>query len=77
MLLQKMHYSDSYLLVHSLQTLWESDTFQDSAQQDLQISTAITPQNAHHILFILSFRIYVSYITAVLQVVNHTSSSTY
>ena len=54
------------LLVHRLQNLRESSKFQDSAQQDLHISTAThTPQNANHLVFILSFIIYASYVTEV------------
>jgi hypothetical protein len=40
-LLVKMCYSDSYLPVHRLKTVRESDTFKDSAQKGLKISTAV------------------------------------
>jgi hypothetical protein len=65
------------LLVHRLQNLRESGKFQDSAQHDLQISTAKhththTTHNASHLVFTVCFVIYVFYVTLVVdQFIQH------
>jgi len=61
------------LLVHRLQNLRESGKFQDSAQQNLHISTAThTTQNASHLVVIVCFVIYAFYVTEVVdQFIQH------